>query len=69
MHIDDVRRIQAQKDHFMRHEGTHPANYSHEEKMHFGPKENDRRFKSKTEMLAEDMVKDAEKEGLHMEIE
>lgn len=29
----------------------------------------DRRFKSKTETLAEDMVKDAAKEGLHMEIE
>lgn len=28
-----------------------------------------RRFKSKTEMNAEEMVKDAEKEGLHMEIE
>lgn len=29
----------------------------------------DRRWKSKTEMLAEDMVKDAEKMGLHMEID
>lgn len=29
----------------------------------------ERRFKSKTEMNAEQMVEDAEKEGLHMEIE
>lgn len=28
-----------------------------------------RRFLSKTEQLAKDMVKDAEAEGLHMEIE
>lgn len=26
MHIDDVRRHQAEKDHLMRHEGKHPAN-------------------------------------------
>ncbi len=26
MHIDDVRKMQAQKDHAMRHEGKHPAN-------------------------------------------
>jgi hypothetical protein len=29
----------------------------------------ERRFKSRTEMQGEEMLKDAEKEGLHMEIE
>lgn len=66
MHIDEVRKHQADKDHLMRHEGKHPAN---EEKMRFGKEEHDRRLKSKTEQLAEDMVRDAAKEGLHMEIE
>ena len=28
-----------------------------------------RRFKSKTEMLGEDMIKEGAKQGLHMEIE
>ncbi len=58
MDINEVRAYQAEKDHLMRHEGTHPAN-----------RLPDRRWKSETEMQAEDMVKDAAKEGLHMEIE
>jgi hypothetical protein len=28
MHIDDVKRMQAEKDHLMRHEITHPVNKS-----------------------------------------
>ncbi len=54
MNMDEINKHRAEKDHLMRNEGTHPAN---------------RRFKSKTEMLAEDMIKDAEKLGLHMEAE
>lgn len=27
MHISEVKRMQEEKDHFMRHEMTHPANY------------------------------------------
>jgi hypothetical protein len=27
MHINDVRKYQAAKDHLMRNEGTHPANF------------------------------------------
>jgi len=34
-----------------------------------GQRDVERRFKSKTEMLGEDLVKDAAKEGLRMEIE
>lgn len=26
MHIDEVRRMQAEKDHMMKHEMTHPVN-------------------------------------------
>lgn len=26
MHIDDVKKMQAEKEHLMRHEGKHPAN-------------------------------------------
>jgi hypothetical protein len=32
MNINESRAYQAEKDHLMRHEGKHPANYSREEK-------------------------------------
>lgn len=44
-------------------------NALNEAKMKFGAKEGDRRFKSKTEQLAEDIVNEGAKQGLHMEIE
>lgn len=28
MNIEDVRMMQAEKDHLMRYEGKHPANYN-----------------------------------------
>lgn len=58
MHISDVEAYRRDKDHLMRNEGAHPANRLPE-----------RRFKSATESQAEELVKDAAKEGLHMEIE
>jgi len=39
MHIDEVKRYQAEKDHLMRNEGKHPANYSNQEKESIFPKE------------------------------
>ena len=35
MHINDVKRMQEEKEHLMRNEGKHPANYSREEKRLF----------------------------------
>jgi hypothetical protein len=33
MHISHVKHYQAEKDHLMRHEGKHPANYSEAERF------------------------------------
>lgn len=33
MHINEVKRMQEEKEHLMRHEGKHPANYNEAEKM------------------------------------
>jgi len=32
MHLNEVNAYRQDKDHLMRHEGKHPANYSREEK-------------------------------------
>ncbi len=55
MNISEVEAYRKEKDDKMRHG--------------YGKNEHDRRFKSKSEMQAEKLVKDAEKQGLHMEIE
>jgi len=32
MNMEEMRRMHQEKEHLMRHEGKHPANYSREEK-------------------------------------
>jgi len=32
MNMDEIRKMHQQKEHLMRHEGKHPANYSREDR-------------------------------------
>lgn len=43
MHISDVKRMQAEKDHLMRHEGKHPANVAYYDRHVLGKEDEERR--------------------------
>lgn len=44
MHIDEVKRYQAEKEHMMRNEGTHPVNQHSDATLHYPKEEMERSY-------------------------